>query len=185
MKFIFDFDDVLFNTKDLKRWMYTSLNNVGISFNVAEAYYEKIRGGEFSLKNYLSELVLEQKIDVNQVYEEIMAKCPDFVNTELVNIIRKIGKENSYLVTYGEKEFNRAKVERSGLAPLFSEIHIVQGSKKEIIRDICERNKTEKIIFVDDKIKFIEDIDMAKCPNLKTILFNEQGLKKVIAEINS
>ena len=107
-----------------------------------------------------------------------MSKCPDFVNKKLIGIIKKLGKENCYLVTYGEHEFNKEKVERSGIASLFSEIDIVPGSKKEIIYNICNRNKNEKVLFIDDKVKFFEDLDMTKCPNLKTILYDEHGLEK-------
>ncbi len=188
MKFIFDFDDVLFHAKDFKKRMYTCLNNVGVSFNRAEEYYQKVRGGEFSLKNYISELLKIEKVDtitIEDVYENIMRECPNFINKELVSIVKELGKTNCYLVTYGEYEFNKAKVERSGLAPLFCEIKIVSGSKKEIIYDICGRNKDEKIIFIDDKIQFFEDLDLKKCPNLKTILYDEQSLEKFKAEITN
>ncbi len=188
MKFIFDFDDVLFNsTKQLKKRIYMCLDKIGVSYDTAEVYYKEVRGGEFSLKNFISNLLAQEKIKnikMEDVYKDIMSKCPDFVNKELVEVVRSLGKENCYLVTYGEYEFNKAKVEKSGLAPLFCEVNIVPGSKKEIIYDICNRNKDDKVLFVDDKVKFFEDLDFKKYPNLKTILYDEQGLGKLISVLS-
>ncbi len=188
MKFIFDFDDVLFyNTEKLKRHIYLCLDNAGVSYNTAETYYKKIRGGEFSLKNFILDLLKKEKIKeikMEDVYEDIMSKCPDFINKELVDIVRKLGKENCYLVTYGEKEFNKEKVERSGIAPLFCEINVVSGSKKEIIERICAKHKNEKAVFIDDVPKHFENLDFKKYPNLKTILFDDKGLEKLKTEIS-
>ncbi len=182
MKYIFDFDDVLFNnTKQFKEHMYASLEKAGVPRNVAETYYKEVREKEFSLRNFICYLLLH--LDINKsaddIYKEIMSQTKNFTNTELVELVKKIGKENCYVITNGEYEFNHDKVYDSGLAPLFQEIHIVPGSKSEIIYDICARNSGEEIIFVDDKLKFIEDIDLARCPNLKTILFDETGLEKI------
>ncbi len=182
MKFIFDFDDMLFNTKQLKDRIFLCLDKVGVSYDKAEAYYKKVRGGEFSLKNFITELFNQEKIKeirMENVYEDIMSECLNFVNKELVDVVHELGKENCYLATYGEKEFQLDKIKRAGIFSLFSEIIVVPGSKKEIIYDICEKNKAEKILFIDNKIEFFEDLDMAKCPNLKTILYDEQGLEKL------
>jgi len=185
MKYIFDFDDVLFyNSEKLKKRMYTCLDKAGISYETAEAYYKKIRGGEFSLKDFISELIeLENKKDINagELHEEIMRECPNFINTELVDLVKKLGKENCYIVSYGEHEHNMNKIEGSGLAPLFREIAVVSGSKNEAIEKICEKHKDEKVVFIDDKIHHLEEIDFKKCPNLKTILYDEHGLEKLKA----
>ncbi|MDD5721362.1 MAG: hypothetical protein PHT16_02865 [Candidatus Pacebacteria bacterium] len=185
MKFIFDFDDVLFyNSDKLKKRIYFCLDKAGIPYGTAEAYYKKVRGGEFSLKDFLSELVdLENKKDIEaeELHEEIMSECPNFINTELVNLVQKFGKENCYLVTYGGYEHNKNKVERSGLAPLFSEIHIVSKSKKEAVEKICAKHKDEKVIFIDDKIKHFENLDFKKYPNLQTILFDDNGFEKFLS----
>jgi len=188
MKYIFDFDDVLFhNSEKLKKRIYSCLDKAGIPYDIAEAYYKKVRGGEFSLKNFLSEIIdLEKKKDINlvELYEEIMKECPNFINTELVNLVQKLEKENCYLVTYGGYEHNKSKIERSGITPLFSEIHIVFGSKKEVVEKICAKHRNEKVIFIDDKAKHFEDLDFKKYPNLKTILYTGQSAEKLIEEIN-
>ena len=187
MKFIFDFDDVLLNnTGQFKPHMFACIAKAGVPRNVAEGHYKEKRVQEFSLRDFITHLFSKYEIaepTIENVYTEIMGECKNFINTELVEVVKKLGKENCWIITNGEQVFNHDKVFMSGLDTLFSEIHIVPGSKKEIIEKICAENKNEKVIFVDDKAKFIDDINMTKCPNLKTILYDTHGLEKVKAEI--
>ncbi|MBI2627606.1 HAD hydrolase-like protein [Candidatus Nomurabacteria bacterium] len=185
MKFIFDFDDVLFQTKKFIEHEYVYLVKIGISRSVAEEFYKKTRGGEFSLKNFISNLFNQEKIKevkAKDVYEHIINKSSDFVNKELLKIVQKLRKENCYLVTYGYEEFQIDKIKKAGIESFFSEIIVVSESKKEAVEKICAKHKDETVIFVDDKAKHFEDLDFQKCPNLKTILYDEKGLEKLKVE---
>ena len=188
IKLIFDLDDVLFdNTKQLKERIYYCLEKSGVSRIVAEKYYKEVREREFSLKDFISHLLIKQKIKKvsgDKIHEEIMSKCKDFVNQDLLKIVRKVGKNNCYLVSKGGKEHQLDKIKRSNMGSLFAEINIVAESKSEIVERICNENPNSRLIFIDDKIKHIKEIDMKKCKNLKTILFDKNGLKKLISEIN-
>ncbi|KKQ12279.1 MAG: hypothetical protein US26_C0013G0003 [Candidatus Nomurabacteria bacterium GW2011_GWE1_36_71] len=188
IKIIFDFDDVLFdNTKQLKTRMYSCLEKNGISKDVAEKYYKEVREAEFYLKDFISKLLIRHnisKVSQGDIYEEIMCKCKDFVNKDLLGIVNNLGKSNCYIVSNGEKDFQKDKINRSGIYSLFSEVNIVPKSKKDNIERICSENKDSRIIFIDDKPKFFNDLDMERCKNLKTILFDENGLEKLITEIN-
>ena len=146
MKFIFDFDDVLFNTKKFKELLYKHMDKLDAS---------------------------------NVYYEKIMQECPNLVNSSLVEIIQKLNKKNCFIVTFGDKEFQTDKIKRSGMWSLFSEIVIVQSSKKETIEKICAKHRNESVFFIDDKVQNFEDLDFKKYPNLKTILYDEQGLEKL------
>ena len=188
IKIIFDFDDVLFdNTKQLKQRMYSCLENNGVPKDVAEKYYKEVREAEFSLKDFISKLLIKHsisKVSQGDIYEEVMCKCKDFVNKDLLEIVNNLGKSNCYIVSNGEKDFQKDKIDRSGIYSLFSEVNIVPKSKKDNIERICIENSDSQIIFIDDKSKFFDDLDMEKCKNLKTILFDENGLKNLILEIN-
>jgi FMN phosphatase YigB (HAD superfamily) len=175
MKYIFDFDDVLLHTtKMFKRQMYNSLENAGINREDALEYYRKTRGQEFSLRNFITELLKTAGKDTAQtekIYEEIMSKCPNFTNVELVNKISTMGKENCFIVTNGDGDFQSEKIKRSGISHLFQEVFVVPGSKQEAIYNICSKYKDDKVFFVDDKTTFFNDIDFNKCPNLETVLY--------------
>lgn len=180
MKYIFDFDDVLFNnTKQFKEHMYVCLEEAGVPRVSAEEYYRGVRVGGFWLKEMLAHFSLEEKW-----YEKILQGSENFLNKELINKIKKLGKKNCYIVTHGGEEWQQDKIKKTGIAPFFSKIIIIQGSKKEAVEKICAKHRDEKIIFIDDKAKHFEDLDFAKYPNLKTILYDEQGFEKLTAEIS-
>ncbi|MFH1200987.1 MAG: hypothetical protein V1484_01510 [bacterium] len=162
MKFIFDFDDVLFyNTKQLKEHMYLCLEKIGIPRNIVEPYYVEARKKEFSLKNLLSRLVANEKltqINIEDICKEIMDECKNFVNKELLEVVKKIGKENCFLISYGQEKFQQDKIKRAGVASLFSEIIIVLESKKGAVEKICAKYKDEEVIFFDDKTHNFKDL---------------------------
>ncbi len=185
MQYIFDFDDVLFNnTAQFKKHMFRLIAQVGVPEDVAKAYYLEVREKEFSLKNFIITLFVRYDIrySVNDIYEKIIQECSKFVNTELIKEVKKIGKDNCYIITNGEQEFNSDKLKFSGIGHLFKEIYIVPGSKKEIINKICDENKNEQVVFIDDKPRFFEDLDFAKYPNLKTILYTGQDLSSILLQ---
>lgn len=178
MKFIFDFDDVLFNTTDeLIKHIYAVLKKEGVPHNSAKKYLEREVLNRFSLKKMLVYFSVSPKL-----YERILKESKKFVNKELLKIIKKLGKVNCYIITYGDEEFQLDKIKRTNTNSLFSEIIVVSvDEKKELIEKICAKHKNEKVVFIDDKPKHFVDLDFKKCPNLKTILFDERGLEKFIS----
>ncbi len=173
MKYIFDFDDVLFHTtKSLKERIYETYEKSGVSREQIKEYVAKEDPNGFSLKKLLSYFSLPKEL-----YDEIMDGSKDFVNEELLEIIKKIGKENCYIVTCGDEEFQKDKIKKAGLDIFFREIIVVLGSKKEAVEKICEKHKDETVLFIDDKASHFGDLDFKKYPNLKTILYTGQNLE--------
>jgi FMN phosphatase YigB (HAD superfamily) len=161
--------------------MFRLIAGAGVSEDETRAYYSEVREKEFSLKKFISTLFSRNDIkgiDINKLYEAIMLKSPEFMNAPLVELVKKMGKDNCYIVTNGSQEFNRDKIKYSGIDNLFEKIYIVPGTKKEIIKEICAKNKNSKVVFIDDKLKFISDIDLKDCPNLKTIVYNDQAFRQ-------
>lgn len=182
MKIIVDFDDTLFhNTKMFKEHMFSVIEKAGIARNIAETSYKEVRSNEFSLRNFLTDLFSSNNLERNTdlIYEEIMEKCPEFLNTDVVEIIKEAGKDNSYIVTNGDYEFQWEKIKRSGVDRLFIGIHVVPKSKKIIVEEICRKNNNHSVIFADNRADFFSDLDTEKYTNLKTILFDENGLEKL------
>ncbi len=175
MKFIFDFDEVLFDTKKLREIIVSKLSRHSISGDIIEEYFKKERWNQFSLKKMLVHFSVTEDL-----YEEIMCECRNLKNKELLEMVQGIGKQNCFILSYGDKEFQLDKINRLNIRNLFSEIFINEtGNKNELIEKLCAKYKNEVVVFVDDKPKHFEDLDMEKCPNLKTILFDEHGLEKL------
>ncbi len=177
MKFIFDFDDVLFNTTPrFKEHLRSYLEKAGISRVAVEEYAKNLQGKGFSLKELLNKF----SVSLNW-YKKILKNSEEFINQDLLKIIKKLGRENCYIVSFGNKEFQSDKIKRARIEDFFLKITVVPGSKKEAIEKICAKYKDEQIIFVDDKAKHFEDLDFKKYPNLHTILYDENGLKKLLS----
>ncbi len=171
MKYIFDFDDVIFYaTKRRYESTYPKLKKIGISHKDIDDYYNKNRENLFTIKKLLAHFNLDE-----EYYAEMMHEIEDFKNMELVEIIKNLGKENCYIISFGDEEFQLDKIKRTGIADLFSEIIIVQGPKKEAIEKIASQYKNETIIFIDDKVHHFEDLDLVKHPNLKTVHFTNNA----------
>ena len=174
-KYIFDFDDVLFfNTEKFKKHMYKCFEEVGISYETVKKYYKEEKDKGFVLGNLVVSTLKGEKIDSishEKLTEKIMGECKNFINNELIDVIKGLGVENCYMVTHGVKKYQLEKIRRTGLEPLFHNISIVQDTKKGSVEAICGEFKDHEIIFVDDKEKRFADLDFEKYPNLRTVLY--------------
>ena len=167
MKLILDFDDVLFkNTPEFKDWMFSVIAEAGVARTEEEAAYAKERAKGFSLKRFLID-----RLGNDNQYKKILSKCPELINKDIEALARNAGKNDCYLISHGDKEYQTDKIVASGAAPLFKEIIIVLGSKKGTVENICAENPEEEVIFYDDKEDFLSDLDRQKYPNLKTVLY--------------
>ncbi len=192
MKLILDFDDVLFKAGDLKEVIFNTLASYGLE-NVREFYDMARKSGEpFSLRRFLYHVCDYKKaegmhplVDVDMIYEEIMRVCPDLGNQELALLVKSVGKDNCYIVTNGDEEFQRDKIRRAGMDTLVQEVYVVPGGKKEKIAEICKAFPLEEVIFTDDKNKFFIELNLEECRNLKTVIYNENGLENLKAEIEA
>ncbi|MES2930909.1 MAG: HAD hydrolase-like protein [Patescibacteria group bacterium] len=185
MKLIFDFDDTLFDMKNFKERIFAHLEKAGISRQVSEDTYANMRADNspFSLKQFISSLLDLQAAETpgpDFLYNEILQESPAYLQTALCDVVKKAGSSNCYIVTNGDAQYQRDKIKKSGAEHLFSEIYVTPGSKKDIIAGICDRNRNDRIIFIDNKIEFIQDLDMKKCPNLQTFLYDGNNLSDFI-----
>lgn len=184
MKVIFDFDDVLFNGKKFKGTMFKVLEDRGYE-NIEKRYDSwRTSGQPFSLLDFITSLDTSLKDEEKEIlYEEILSFSMDCVNKDIFTIMKELGKKHCYIVTNGIPEFQMGKIRRSVGLDSVQEIVVVSGSKANVVKEICERHKNEEIIFVDDKILYLNDIKTEGCENLKTVLFNENGLENLKAEM--
>lgn len=188
MKLILDFDDTLFDSAKLKENFFATLGKHGVLRAREQYHYERKDDRPFSLRLFVRRLCQEAgitRITSDEMYDEIVSISSALLNPALVEIMGDVGKENCILVTNGEDGFQGDKIRLSGARELVREYVIVPTTKKQVIEWVCGKFPKEDILFVDDKQKFFDDLNMEKCNNLKTILYDENGLsrlKKVIEE---
>src|SRR3989338_528590 len=144
-KYIFDFDDVLFfNTEKFKKYMYKCFEDVGVDYDTVKKYYKIEREKGWVLYNLVIS-VLEGENITTVSKEELADKIM--------------------------KEYQLEKVHRTGLGALFTEIFVVQDTKKGPVEMICKKFKDDEVVFVDDKEKRFADLDFEKYPNLRKVLY--------------
>jgi hypothetical protein len=175
MKVIFDFDDVLFNANAFKEIIFLELENEGV-LDIRERYQkERELKRLFDLEIFLRSLSFDE-LKVHSFYQKYITFSASLVNQEMVNLIPKLGRENVFILSQGAEQFQRDKI-NAVLGDMLSASHIliVPGSKKDEISNICRRFRNEGVIFVDDKVEFLNDLPVSDLPNLKTVLFNHNG----------
>lgn len=186
MKLVLDFDDVLFNARAFKELMFQKLEREGFAF-VREVYKSDRQLHEtFSLKRFLKQFVTSDKDKLEILYEETLLLAEGLENKEVTAIVRDVGAENCFVVTHGDEEFQRDKIKRvlKGIVKM-ENIVVVSGSKEGAIKQISQENKSEDIIFVDDKVQFLNNLSVEELPNVKTVLFNHWGLETLQREIEA
>lgn len=184
MKVVFDFDDVLFDARAFKEKMFALLAGKGYAH--VESVYSSMRSDAepFSLDRLLERLVLDGSHDEREgLYQEVLGACFGKANQELMKIIERIGKENCIILTQGVEKFQLEKIRRSVGIGHVGRIVVVPSGKGEAIEEICREFGDEDVIFVDDKEKFFRDINFEHCRNLKTVLYNRNGLDNLLAEV--
>ncbi len=186
MKVIFDFDDVIFNAKQFKRELFWVLESHGY-VDVSQLYEKARSSGEpFSLRAFIKAIDGTLSEDsFASLYETIIQKSKHLVNEEIFRLMKSLGKDNCYIVTNGVEEFQLDKIRRSIGEDSYREVIVVSGDKREAITMLCKRHGDEEVIFVDDKIAFLNALDFEQCKNLKTVLFNEHGFGNLVAEIEA
>ncbi|MFZ2150330.1 MAG: HAD hydrolase-like protein [Minisyncoccia bacterium] len=188
MKYIFDFDDVLFKNTDMlkPRIFHIISREAGVTEEKVKERYQKNRI-EFSLVNFIKTFFTEPDMSkIDHIFKDIMSESHKFLNMELIEEIKKIDKNDLYIVTNGENDFNWSKLAYSGVMEYFltEHIEVVPGSKRDAIHKICDANPNEEIIFIDDRDYFIEDLDS---PKLKPLLYTKEtraSVHKTLRELS-
>lgn len=174
-KYIFDFDDVLFfNTDKFKKHMYRCFDEIGVQYDTVKKYYKIEKEKGWTLHNLVDSVLRGENvtsINKNDLTEKIMKECKNFINKKLVDKIKLLDAQNCYIVTHGVREYQLEKINRTGLGSFFTQIIVVQNTKKEAVEIICQKFKNYKIIFVDDKEERFTDLDFKKYPNLRKVLY--------------
>ena len=177
--FIFDFDGVFLDTPKFLMEMVRVLGRYGFTPKQVTAEYLANRKPDqppFSLISFLVSFFPDRPGIIQKLYAELLGCVRSCLNPKMVEFLKKHKRENCFLVTNGEDEFQNDKINWSGLREFFSEVTIVQtNTKKREVEAICARFRDVKnIFFIEDKWQFLRDLDKEKYPNLRT--YQYEGL---------
>lgn len=195
MKIFLDFDDVVFNAKQFKKDKKEIFKNFGIAEKIFNQYPEEFKknrkNGELmvysqdkhieSLENMLSGNGIDFK-KLKEELSEFIKGAKKYVFKEFYNFAEKIGKENLFLLTYGDIEYQTEKVKNSGVMDYFTDIIITDGLKSEALSKKLLINNNEACYFIDDRITHLEDVKK-KFPEIKTLLMAPENGRHYKEEI--
>lgn len=183
---VLDFDDTIFDTHNLKKELETIFNDC-LGHDYFASSYKAIRAkGNYSPYLHINELEKEGKANEDVIKEiktrvkELFKEIDKFIfpeAKELLEFLQK-NKYEIYLLTLGEKEFQKSKVLSSTLIKQFipeDNIYYEEKNKEEnkLLLDLKERN--EKFLYINDKeseCEKVKEIFGNKC--LPVVIYNQK-----------
>lgn len=184
MKIFLDFDDTLFDTTRTpgKFWedLVVIMKNGGWSAREIEETAESFSDSAFDkgkLYHYRSHLeLLEKKYPRGKLSETLlqteafMENLDRYLFPDVLPFLQKMPKEDMIIITYGDGDFQKAKISGAGIHDLVSEVLVTQGEKVGMIEEwMTEKNLlSHQAWFIDDKPRYFSR-QSAKYP-LKTVL---------------
>ena len=174
MKFFIDFDDVIFNTKRLSSDLKNLFFQCGISDETFKKYYYN-ENKSYDPWAQIKKIQTESGKDLSELENNVsslLKNLKDYVFDDFWDFSKKIGKENIFILSFGDTSFQTLKIKNSETNSYANMMDIANGLKSEIIKDAFpEIHTTEKemVYFIDDRVGHIEEIKK-EIPQIKTIL---------------
>lgn len=172
--FFIDFDDTLFDTDRLKKYLVRIFEKNGVNKNEFQDSYNILRNEKDLKYNPYRQIDLINIDDINRenllndlnlLFEDshdlVFSDSIDF----LINI-KKIGGK-LVLISFGDESFQNIKIDSSGLTKYFDEIIITNKAKIDLIISRDDLDFYDEIFLLDDHPIFIDEA--LKVVNSKTI----------------
>ncbi|MCK5490681.1 MAG: hypothetical protein KAI67_02450 [Candidatus Pacebacteria bacterium] len=162
MKIILDFDDTIFNTFMVMqefRKIYNLLGFTDDEFWSAYGQCKKDNNG-FDPDIFLNTIEKIRSYDKNRAKEgmqNLTERFSDYIFSDFFCFLSVAKKEELILLSYGLSDFQKNKIEKSGIISYFSEIIVTSRDKAEDIEEIQNKYK-EKIVYIEDKAESIDNV---------------------------
>lgn len=167
MKVIFDFDDVLFSTKDFKEILFSGMGKFGIPKRQLSDFYLASTESFNNPKSFYASFILKNKINVSEreldeVVGALFVGLDRLLNQELIKVIKELGVENCFIVSMGNNEFQMNKIKGCNIEGFFNEIHIVDEEKNSVIEKLMDKFNDDHFVFIDNDLGNIEKVKKIK-----------------------
>ncbi|MBT9169276.1 MAG: hypothetical protein DDT19_02632 [Syntrophomonadaceae bacterium] len=183
MKIFIDFDGVIFNTELFKQQLIKCFFEAGVlkkDFEKSHQYFENQKIPYSAIKHlkFLKKFLKRKYSYKNdrsyscilKLVEKLFKNLRIYVFKDVEKFLKSFSKNDLYLLSYGDLNFQKQKIKGAGIFSYFKRIIVTNKSKAKIIKEIIKKDKlskSEKIIFIDDKLQFIEEVGLVK--NITTI----------------
>lgn len=171
-----DFDDVIFNTKKFKEDLKKIFSDFGISEDLYDSTYADSQDDRI-IKIYDPRLQVQRIAKIKEISKEqitksidsLMQRCPQYVFSDLNEFLKGVGSEKVTVLSYGNLDFQKEKINKSGIVKDVGEVFVTDKMKSEVVGNILRESFQEKVFFIDDRVEQIRDVKK-EFPFIITIL---------------
>lgn len=167
MNYYLDFDYTLFDTYLFREELYKILEKNGLDKTYLKITPEMKTNKQklLNIKEIFRTLSESKNIPLNnflEPLEELYSKCNQFVYEDTIEFLKylRARKNKLYILTWGEKEFQKEKIKASKLYDYFDEIIYAENLKYTLNIDY------ENGIFIDDSVRDLEGLYEKKAKQL-------------------
>lgn len=160
MNYYLDFDYTLFDTYLFRKELYKILEKNGVDKTFLTLTPEMKTSGQklLNIKELFTNLSKLRNIPLEnflEPLEELYSRCDQFVYKDSKEFIKylKSNYHKLYILTWGEKEFQKEKIQASKLDVYFDEIIYAENLKYEL-----DNIDYSNGIFIDDSIRDLEGL---------------------------
>lgn len=162
MKIILDFDDTIFSTYAFIEEKIKIFNKEGFSREEYFINYEKVKKekGYFDVDLIIDLFYKNKKFDKKRIKNEIQTVIINskiFIYQDFFDFAKSFDKKDLALVSVGLKEIQVGKIKNTGIVSFFNKVSIPLKYKSDEIELIVKKYPLEKIFFIDDKAKQIDE----------------------------
>lgn len=171
MKFFLDFDDVIFNTRKFREDLLILYLKKGITRDEFEGTFidrsRKIENEifvKYSLEKQLEKLE-QLRGDLGNLPDKVknfMSDLRRYVFKDFWAFSSRFGKDNVFIVSFGNTSFQRKKIQSSGVVSYISEYRIIDENKAFYIKEKIangDLSTKERVFLIDDRP---EQLELAK-----------------------
>ncbi|MDD2656751.1 MAG: HAD hydrolase-like protein [Patescibacteria group bacterium] len=160
--FIIDFDDTLFDTQKFKQELASSLLSLEIGEKLFWQTYAEARilsDGTFSYSFERHASILEREgFDYKQVLDnlnKVKEKIKFFLFEDAIYFLESLkeSKQDLYLLSLGDENFQKLKVEECSISKYFKQVFFRGKDKELVVKEILAENKDTNVFFINDKIE--------------------------------
>ena len=156
---IVDFDHTLFQTKNFVDAIIKVFSNYGVSEeDFRQAYKKSIKDWEdvcgfgYTFEKNIDELKkMGHDLDVEKLLQELKELIKkEYLFFDAIDFLEHFKKEKMVLMTAGDKDFQRLKVETVEIEKYFVQTFYLENGKAKYLKDNIK--SSERIFFVNDNL---------------------------------
>jgi FMN phosphatase YigB (HAD superfamily) len=179
MKIVLDFDHTLFDTEKFKQALQDRMAMFGVTVDQFNYNYRivKEQSGYYNYREHLRLLSQADELDENDLllsFNEIISSANEFLfpdTLEFLEALKLMSDAELYLLTFGQDEFQQAKVEASGIKDFFREVADTIESK---LLYFDQNKDLQNAVFIDNRGKTIDQIK-SKYPKITAVWIKREN----------